>query len=204
MHRTFALFLAFGSMQLFGCDNTPSSTDGGPTTDAASPVVDAASTADAATSADVAECIELARTFRDNCSESNGPTDVRVCVWESYEALCTTGRTDRLLAALHCLDASACRIFSDANDGTACLQELFQDDASSAQYAAAQSISTTCSSGAPGLDVFATMEILPYLSDADAGVLQSSGCVTADTCTLDGIIAACSTIPGLEPFASCN
>jgi hypothetical protein len=182
--------ISFGlalSSALVACPSTPSGSDSGMTA------------SDAA--GDVAACEALARTFRDNCEETNGPTDERVCLWESYARLCRIGNTALLLDAMECLDESTCRTFSDANDGVSCLQTLHatQQPAALRSFIEGQCAAcggTDCSAGT------ATAEIFPYVLASDAPALDT--CTTSETCMLPTIVTACSSVPAVAAFAACT
>lgn len=202
--------VAFVGALLVGCGpSNQQSADGGARSDAAAVVVDAATvgsdaatvTVDAASSSTpLTRCQQLARNAQENCAESNGADDVRVCLWRSYESLCETGDEARLTSAIECLSQTACRTFSDANDGRACLQA--QNTASGPRWAAYQAVTETCGSTATA-DSFAESEVFAYLTDADAALLDS--CVHTTPCSLESIFADCaSSIPALAPFATCE
>lgn len=185
-----------------GCNQTPAATtdSGAPGTDSGTPGTDsgtpATDTGTPATDAGalVAQCQAMADTLATNCAGS-AP---RPCLWQGYRQLCTLGNTQLLIDAMTCLDRTTCRTFSDSNGADACLATAHAAESAVVQSAVSDvcnaCMGTGCSMPA------ATGEILPYLSDADAQML--AGC-RGTACTIDAIVAACPSVPGLAPFVAC-
>lgn len=194
MTRTFhTLFLTSAlTTALSGCPSPASSA----VTGAAAATTDDAGTGGPDRS-EVSRCRALARNFRDNCAESNGEGDERVCLWEGYEALCETGNTSLLIAAMECLDPAECRAFSDPNEGGACLDALA--GRSPALTEAYERQCAACGGGTECVESIGRAEILPYLPVSSAGALDA--CLGADVCTLDAIVGACApTVDAFAPF----
>ncbi len=142
------------------------------------------------------ECEVLANTFATNCSD----VAARACAWRAYAQLCRIGNASLLLASMRCLDATECRTFSDPNDGADCLMALHTANQSATARRVITAGCTRC--GGTECDrVISAAEIVPYLIDADIEAMETCG---GSACSLDDVIAACSSIPAVAPFAACG
>jgi hypothetical protein len=179
--------------------STDSSTTDG-TTGSDGSATDGSMTNDTGTNTDagplVAECQTLAKNFETKCSGSNP----RPCVWQAYGKLCaTTPKLQLLVDSMKCLDASTCRIFSDPNQGAACLAAAHQAGQSPAAKKAIEDGCTACG-GSNCSTVTGQVEVIPYLSDSE--IAQLAAC-KGNACTIDALIKACGNVPNVGLFTAC-
>jgi hypothetical protein len=165
--------------------------------DASTPPPDASdsSVVDAAPGS-VAECQALANGFATRCAISPD----RVCFWNAYAQLCATGHTQLLIDSMKCLDNTACRTFSDPNQGESCLQALHAQNDSAKAKAYDSAICTAC--GGQNCNVVnGTDELIPYLVDSDIDAFST--CAGA-VCPSSSVLKSCGApIPDVAPFAAC-
>ncbi len=145
----------------------------------------------------VAQCQTLANKFAGLCS-GDAP---RPCLWNGYAQLCQSGQTQLLIDSMNCLDQTVCRLFSDPNEGEACLDTTH---ASEEPVASQNFITQTCAACnqtncAAGVGV---AEIIPYLTDADIAALASC---RGNACDINTLVQNCAgAIPDVALFLSCT
>ncbi|HEX4513802.1 MAG TPA: hypothetical protein VH054_09710 [Polyangiaceae bacterium] len=144
----------------------------------------------------VSACQSLASNFATKC----GTDAPRPCAWAAYVKLCATGQPQLLIDSMSCLDSTLCRLLSDPNEGQACLETVHTNEQSTTAKSFLASFCTRCG-GSNCSSVQATVEILPYLTDADLTELTSCA---ATACTLPEVLSACPNVANLQLFASCS
>jgi hypothetical protein len=195
-------------------DGSNATTSSGSSSGGAQDASDGATDADAAASMDagplVAQCQALAMTFANNCyneyvGDTLTPNTNRVCIWQSYAAICRTGRTQLLLDSMMCFGQNPnCWTFSDSNNAATCLNNLHAATPPSSalvafatQYCGACNMVGGCADAGASLSG-GTSEVFPYLTDAQLS--QTSSCLADASCNAS-LPSSCTAVPELAIFA---